>query len=421
MTAPLRPRLRPLEIFPVGPKEDSLFAIHDSEGYGDTLVVPQEAALLASLMDGDHTLPQLREALKAHLGASVSLTSLKRLVAQLDEAHLLEGKSFDQHCLDSDQRYINNPVRPAAHAGGAYAGVPDELRAQLAALFTCATGPGPVDLKAQPDGQALCAVVSPHIDLHRGGPTFAWAYKQIVEQSKADLFVIFGTAHTPMDQLFCATRKDFDTPLGIVPTHRPFLDRLVDRLASTSAGSQLDLFEDELVHRQEHSIEFQAIFLQYILGRKRPFRIVPLLVGSFHRFVSNGSQPDESPEVRAFIEAMRAVAQEYPGRVCFITGADLAHIGQRFGDPWLLDKKRLARQSADDHQLLEAACRGDGAAFFAHVAAHGDRSRICGLSPTYVMLHVASPVRGKLLQYDQAVEPDGTACVSFASLAFYRT
>jgi hypothetical protein len=35
------------------------------------------------------------------------------------------------------------------------------------------------------------------------------------------------------------------------------------------------------------------------------------------------------------------------------------------------------------------------------------------------MLEVARPKRGELLKYDQAVELDGTACVSFASAAFY--
>ena len=35
------------------------------------------------------------------------------------------------------------------------------------------------------------------------------------------------------------------------------------------------------------------------------------------------------------------------------------------------------------------------------------------------MLRVTQPKRGELLRYDQAVELDGTSCVSFASLAFY--
>jgi AmmeMemoRadiSam system protein B len=124
--------------------------------------------------------------------------------------------------------------------------------------------------------------------------------------------------------------------------------------------------------------------------------------------------------VSAFVSAMQATAGEYTGRICYISGGDLAHIGQRFGDRAFLDAPRLQAQAQDDHELLAAACRADSAAFFDHVAQQQDRYRICGLSPTYMMLEVMRPERGELLRYDQAVELDGTSCVSFASLAFYR-
>jgi hypothetical protein len=35
------------------------------------------------------------------------------------------------------------------------------------------------------------------------------------------------------------------------------------------------------------------------------------------------------------------------------------------------------------------------------------------------MLHAMGPARGRLLQYDQAVNPERTCCVSFASLSFH--
>ena len=81
--------------------------------------------------------------------------------------------------------------------------------------------------------------------------------------------------------------------------------------------------------------------------------------------------------------------------------------------------QRLAEQTEDDRKLLQAACRYDSTGFFAHVADQLDRRRICGLSPTYTMLQLIGPSRGELLKYAQAVEPDGTSCVSFASVAYY--
>jgi hypothetical protein len=116
---------------------------------------------------------------------------------------------------------------------------------------------------------------------------------------------------------------------------------------------------------------------------------------------------------------MRHSVRAHAGRVCYISGADLAHIGQRFGDRELLDQARLQAQAADDHDLLSAACRAEAQAFFQHVASQQDRNRICGLAPTYTMLEVMQPKRGELLRYDQAVELDRTSCVTFAAAAFY--
>jgi AmmeMemoRadiSam system protein B len=431
------PRLRPLEVFPVGdPKKELLFALRDPDGFSDTVVLPYPAAVLATLMDGRRRLSEIQTDFQLQFGQPVPLLDLERFIGELDQANLLDSDGFRQRWQTEVQMYLNNPVRPAAHAGGAYAGEPGELRQQLERLFLGADGPGAINGQTAghagsgtqdadsrpmpPGGERLCGVLSPHIDLHRGGAAFAWAYKRVVEESGADIFVIFGTAHNPMRQMFSVSRKNFATPLGTAQVSQPFVDRLVQHLIGDPRAEGLDLFQDELAHRHEHSIEFQALFLQYVLGDRRPYMIVPVLTGSFHRFVERGREPAESPHVAAFVAAMQATAAEFPGRVCYISGGDLAHVGRRFGDEWLLDEARLAHRANDDKQLLTAACRADAAGFFQHIAVQADQSRICGLAPTYTMLQVMQPVRGELLKYDQAVEQDGSACVSFASAAFYR-
>ena len=421
MAVPLRPQIRDLEIIPAGPKADLQFALRDPTGFGRTLIMPYGAIVLASLMDGKNTLSEIQTAFKSHVGVPAALSNLEEIVRHLDDAYLLTGDRFDRYRRRVVEEYLGDPVRPASHAGAAYAEEPEKLREELAEFFACDDGPGAIDPHAKADGRQLCGVVSPHIDLYRGGAVFAWAYREVVEHSDADLFVIFGTAHNPMQELFSVSRKDFDTPLGVVATDRQFVDRLAEHLGSSVAGQKVDPFADELTHRMEHSIELQAIFLQYLLGGKRPFRIVPILVGSFQEFIAGGSSPEGTPEVQAFVAAVRAAADGHEHKVCFVSGADLAHIGQRFGDDWLVDEGRLAEQSADDRTLLEAACRCDAAELFAHVAGQHDRRRICGLAPTYTMLEVLGSAEGSLLKYDQAVEPDGTSCVSFASVAYYRS
>ena len=420
MSLPERPRLRRVESFPVSqPGGEVVFALRDPEGFAGSIVVPYPAAIMASLMDGSRTLAELQGEFARQTGAQASLDEIEGLVREFDARSLLDTEQFRARWKRDIEQYLNSPVRPAAHAGGAYEAEPDALARQLAALFTHAKGPGTLPEPNGKVGSGLRGVISPHIDLHRGGPAFAWAYKQLIEHSDADLFVLFGTAHNPMRNLFALTKKSFATPLGVVETDKKFVARLAARFAAQPGCKDINLYADELAHRHEHSLEFQVVFLQYLLGSSRPFKIVPVLTGSFHEFVAAGRSPSTSQEVIAFVAAMRETVAEHQGKVAYVSGSDLAHIGQRFGDRAFLDPARLKEQAEDDQRLLAAACRADAEAFFNHVASQQDRNRICGLSPTYTMLQVMQPKRGELLRYDQAVELDGTSCVSFASAAFY--
>ncbi|HEV3138736.1 MAG TPA: AmmeMemoRadiSam system protein B [Pirellulales bacterium] len=422
MPIPERPRLRRVESFPI--RQDGgemVFALRDPEGFSGAAVLPYGAAVLASLMDGSRTLTEIQNEFERRSGQPVDPDDLQQLVIELDNRYYLDTERFRSRWKLEIERYLNSEIRHSAHSGRAYAGEPEALRKQLAALFTCETGPGaPAECPDALLSNRLCGVLSPHIDLHRGGPAFAWAYKKIIEESQADLFVIFGTAHNPMRNLFSVTRKHFETPLGTVETDRRFVAQLASKLKAMPGGQELDLAADELAHRHEHSIEFQAVFLQYLLADRRPFKIVPVLAGSFHDFVAQNNSPANSPQVAAFVRAMQQTAAAHSGKICYISGGDLAHIGQRFGDRAFLDQARLTEQAECDRELLAAACRADADGFFNHVARQHDRNRICGLSPTYTMLQVMRPQRGELLRYDQAVELDGTSCVSFASLAFYE-
>jgi len=425
MPLPQHPRLRRVESFPINQTGGEVaFALRDPEGFSGSVVVPYVAAALASLMDGTRTIPGIQDDFKRQFGQTIALADIEQLVRDLDDRLLLDTDRFRARWKQEVEIFFNLKTRPPAHAGQAYAADPEELRNQLAALFTDPKGPGaPIDSLASgagENGSQLLGVLSPHIDFRRGGPTFAWAYKKIVEESDADLFIVIGTAHSPMSNLFSVTRKHFETPLGVVETDRQFAARLTANLAATPGGQDLNLAADELAHRQEHSLEFQAVMLQYLLGGKRPFKIVPILAGSFHEFIAAGQSPAESPQVAAFVAALRKTAAAHPGKVCYISSGDLAHIGQRFGDRAFLDAERLKQQAASDKSLLEAACRPDPEGFFTQIAHEHDRDRICGLAPTYTMLEAIQSRRGELLRYDQAVELDGTSCVSFASAAFYR-
>jgi hypothetical protein len=131
-----------------------------------------------------------------------------------------------------------------------------------------------------------------------------------------------------------------------------------------------------------------------------------------------GTDPIEDPEVRRFVEALRAAEAASGKTVAYIGGIDLCHVGPEFGDPGPLDATTLDYVRQFDAAMLDYAAANDPAAWFAAAARVDNRWRVCGLAATYTMLHAMGPARGRLLKYDQAVDERRTCCVSFASLAF---
>ena len=413
-----RPKLRPISDHPyVHQGRDYVALVDPARAFRDPVLVP--AGLFHEVVrhfDGRHTVEQIRDRLLRERGRALAASELERLIAELDRAMVLDGPTFDSF----RDEYRRNGVRPAAFAGSSYRANGAGLRVQLGAYFDHAKGVGAVrtgDAQGAPTpARRVRGVLSPHIDFDRGGPVYTWAYDALAERCDADTFVILGVAHQPCRRRFALTRKDFATPLGVATTDREYVERI-----AAHAGEEL--FDDELAHRAEHSVEFQVVFLQYLLGlgRRRPFTIVPILVGSFHDLLRRGADPIDVPDVRAFVDALRAAEAGSTRKVAYIGGIDLCHVGPDFGDPEPVDTPTLERVRAFDARMLEHATTLDPSGWFRTAARVDDRWRVCGLSATYTMLHALGPARGELLKYDQAVNPERTCCVTFASVAFETT
>jgi AmmeMemoRadiSam system protein B len=162
------------------------------------------------------------------------------------------------------------------------------------------------------------------------------------------------------------------------------------------------------------------VFLQYLFNGKRPFRIVPLVVGSFHDAVARNRLPQEQGDIGRMVDALRAVEKETSERICYIISGDLAHIGPQFGDPEKLSDRVLQLSREQDHAIMREAEKADPAGFFRVIAREQDGRRICGLPPAYLTLQALAPGRGKLLDYCQYVQPDRDLSVSFASMTFHQ-
>jgi AmmeMemoRadiSam system protein B len=358
--------------------------------------------------DGQSTLSEIQGRVLRATGLFLALEELRSLVDRLEAAMIIEGPTFAAFL----QAYRESGRRPAALAGRSYAATVRALRAQLEQFFVDANGAGLPRDDASGQATALRGILSPHIDFQRGGPVYTWSYKALVENSRADTFVVLGVAHQFCRRRFALTLKDFETPLGVVPTDRSYVERI-------AALAGRDLFEDELSHRTEHSIEFQVVFLQYLLGGRRDFTIVPILVGSFHDLMERGIDPIADPEVSRFVGALRAAESASGREVAYIGGIDLSHVGTEFGDASPVDPALQEQVRLFDGSMLDRAAAGDPDGWFRTAAKVGNRWRVCGLAATYTMLHAIGPARGRLLRYNQAIDEGRTCCVSFASMVFH--
>jgi hypothetical protein len=404
------PRLRPVEAFPARVDDREVVCLRDPSGVTESvLTVPRGLAPILALFDGTRSLVDVQAEIMRQCGELVLRSQLESMLEVLDRHLFLEGPRVDAERARQRAAFLGAPTRPAFLAGRSYDAEPAALAATLAEHFEPPSGPGPIGRRRGGDVRGL---VAPHIDFNRGGPAYAWAYRALAEAEDADCFIVLGTAHAGLDgHAFAATVKAFETPFGPLEVDREVLEAIVGRAPA-------DLFAAELAHRNEHSIEFQAVWLQYLRrhsgGGER--RIVPLLSSFAHECLVRGETPAGRREVAATLDAVRDAMAAIPRRYCVVAGADLAHVGPRFGDEWQVGRPELARVQAEDRALLAPVVRADAEGFFAEAVQQGDRNRICGLSPIYALLRLLPGGAGRLLHYGQWPDPEGT--VTFASVSF---
>ena len=412
-----RPKLRLIDAFPVEQDGKNIIYLKDPLNLATPLGVSPVGYFILAHFDGRRSFVDIQEAYSKQFGSVLAGEELRSFVDMLDRHHYLESERFRVYQNVVIQEFRRLPTRAPAHVGGVYKANPSELTAQLDGFFFAAQGPG------LPSGASRTsppkAVVAPHIDFQRGGPGYAWAYRHLAESDGADLYILLGTSHCSGRTPYILTHKDFATPLGMVETDREFVERL-------QAGSAEDCFADEYLHRSEHSLEFQVVWLKYIAQKRaalsgeaeKPFKIVPILVSSFHSAVASRTLPETNSAVGSFLKALRGLAEQETRRVCFVAGVDLAHVGRQFGDGEPITDDFLKWVESEDHALVDRLAALDAPGFFHAVAKDQDKRRICGFSPLYSLIHLLDSGQGQHLNYSQAFTPDTGSAVTFASLIF---
>lgn len=184
-------------------------------------------------------------------------------------------------------------VRSPAVAGSFYPDSPQVLSAQVGKFIDDA------DL-TETDAE-LIGLIAPHAGYVYSGHVAGYAYKQLLGQS-FDTVVLLGLSHRhPIGTAAIYARGAFRTPLGDIPIDEDFAAEMM-RLNS-------DILDLPPAHADEHSLEVQLPFLQYLLS---DFRIVPILL------------QDDSPE--NVVPLGQAIAEAMGNRSCLLIGStDLCH------------------------------------------------------------------------------------------------
>jgi AmmeMemoRadiSam system protein B len=405
------PKLRNVNIFPVQRSGQTLLCLQDPQNISEkAFFLPPPLYFTVSLFDGQHSILDIQAEYMRRFGEFLFTEKIEEIISQLEENLFLEGDRFQEALRQKEEDFKRTLIREAAFAGKSYEMDPERLRFQLDGYFKGSDGPGSPGERKGIHG--LKGVVAPHIDFQRGGFCYAFAHREIGEKNSSHCFIIFGTAHTLMEHPFCLTRKDFMTPLGPLNVDRELVDAIQSRCPD-------DLFKDEMVHRSEHSIEFQCIFIRYLYPEPAPLKIVPILSGSFHEAIEKGISPMEIKSIRQFIDALKESVSSLGREVCYIASADLAHMGVQFGDRDGVSEYDLRIIAQEDQEMLEYVEKMDGEGFFSSIAKERDRRRICGFPAIYSMLKTLEAKEGKLLKYGQAFTPETQSVVTFASLGFY--
>ncbi len=391
-----RPKLRNLNVSAAVRGGRSGVLLSDPLKLSDKVMfVPSPLSYVLGHMNGRRTLRELAVALQLRTGYILPLSAIEELVRELDEALFLENERFLAAYRRALEDYRRAPTRELAFAGESYPEDPGELEEMFRNLM-------PEEEEAPP--LRARGLITPHIDFQRGGRVYGrtWAAARKALEG-AELFVILGIDHHSEGADFTLTLKDFRTPWGVAPAARDEILMLGEVLGE-------EAFRDELHHRSEHSVEFALLWLHYL---KRDIKILPVLCGSFQRFLEAGRDPQEDPKIGKFIEALRAL----PPSTFLVAAGDLSHVGPAFGDALPLGLLEKVKIKSFDEELMKIICEGEARDLFLKMKAEGMEKKVCGFPAFYILKAVLEGSKGIKVDYEQCpADERGTSVVSVCGM-----
>ncbi len=381
--------------------------IRDPYRFSDAvLIIPPVLIECLQCFDGQQTDLDLRAALVRLTGDLETGALQRHLVDTLSQAGFLEDEIFDRMRRQKRREFADGQVREAAHAGSAYPAEAGELRETMARYMSgdgCPSG-------AVSDG--LLGIAAPHVSPEGGWQSYRAAFRRLGPDFRERTFVILGTSHYGEPEKFGLTRKNYATPLGEARSNV----RLVDWLAARG-GAAIEI--EDYCHSFEHTVEFQVVFLQYVMGAD--VSILPILCGPYARSLQNQGKPEDDDGVRQFLDALGELNDREGERLFWVLGVDMAHMGARYGDRFQAEANRGMMETVGtrDQARITRINAADAAGFWELVRENRDDLKWCGSAPFYTFLKAVPEARGQLLHYEQW-NIDQQSVVSFAGMAFSK-
>jgi hypothetical protein len=400
-----KPVVRTMEPVSIEHEGQKLVVVHDPQRLTETsLTLSMSAYWIVCHMNGVNSINRIMESYKKTFNVDIEISEVEKLVAALDKSLFMDNENFRSYKRAVIKEFNDSPVRRSTLAGKSYPEDAEELSKML---------DGFLDGK-QLNGAAPAApfaVIAPHIDLSAGGDAFGAAYATL-KNSRAETFVILGIGHKLDGDFFACIDKPFETPLGKTAADTDFLKKLESDFGEP-------IYNEDFAHKNEHSIEFQILFLQKLFGKDTGSKkIVPILL-SFPENIDEIDHPVFNlRRVEKFSNALKKGVDAMGGKVALIAGIDLAHVGERFGQEDGAGPERLEALKQDDRKLLDLVADGNKEEFVTYMKAINPENHVCGFPALWMLFDLIGGRKGSLLEYRQSVEGNNDSVVTFAAMAF---
>ncbi len=284
-------------------------------------------------------------------------------------------------------------VRSPVVAGTFYPEDPDTLRKAIEESFLHSIGPGGLPSVSSERVRESSGFVVPHAGYIYSGPVAAHTYYQLALEGKPDTFVVIGPNHTGYGALVSVyPRGKWSTPLGVVDVD----EELARNIITNSGYAELDYG----AHVDEHSIEVQLPFLQYLYGED--FMIVPIVLAL------------QTPDVaRDLAKAIYDAATHLGRDIVVLASSDFTHY-----EPHESAVKK-------DLEAIKKVEELDTDGFYKvirelNVSTCGPGGIMVAIE--YTKLVYKENARAKLLKYATSGDTSGykAAVVGYASIRFYK-